>query len=218
MFYTPLNSADERQLQLSLQDAERTLFSSSGTLEHKVNSMFSTTDIAIAEAPFDPLAAPFLTNQGISNYSELEDLNSLPNSFEWWNEIDFTHFSASGKSKRSYDTVFEHVAPSRSLDQGFSLNFASSMDFLGAGTSVEQHQATFPADNHSAVPSPTNGSVVALTVGANTQAEQTASPSQASTISTRPEQPPRNSDGEMICDHIDCSDKNPIFTGIRDWS
>jgi hypothetical protein len=174
--------------------------------------------LLFAEAPFDPLAAPFLTNQSISSYSALEDLNSLPNFFQRSNEIDFTHFSASRKSKRSHDTVFEHVALSPSLNQGFSSNFASSIDFLGAGTSVEQHQATFPADNHSAVPSPTDGSMVALTARVNTQAEQTALPSQASTISTRPEQPPRNSDGEMICDHIDCSHKNLIFTNIRDWS
>lgn len=188
MFYTPLSPADERQLELSLQDTEWTLFS---------------------EAPF---GAPFLTNQGISNDSALEGLNSLPN------DIEFNHFLASRESNRALEPFSEQVAPFRSLNEEFSLDFASSTDFLGAGASVEHYLATACADNHSAVPSPTKGLVVAPTTGASTETEQTAPPSQASVTSTRPVQPPQNCDGEIICDHIDCSNKNLTFTNIRDWS
>jgi hypothetical protein len=158
-----------------------------------------------------------LTNQGISNYSELEDLNSLPSSFEWPNDRDFNQFSASRKGNRPLGTFSEQVTPC-SLDQQFSSNFVSSMDFLGASPLVDQYPATASADNYSVMPSPTGGSAVTLTNGAYTQTSQTALPSQASTTSTRPEQPPLNSNGEMICDHFDCSNKNLIFTNIRDWS
>jgi hypothetical protein len=151
-------------------------------------------------------------------HSALEDLNSLPNSLERLNEIDFTYFSASGKGNRVNDTLFEQAAPSRSLDQGFLSNFASLTDFFWAGNLVEQHPATAPAGNHFVVPSPTEGSAMAFNTGASTQAEQTALPSQPSTTSTRPEQPSQNSGGEMICDHVNCNNKTPIFSNIRDWS
>ncbi|PMD21493.1 hypothetical protein NA56DRAFT_572356 [Hyaloscypha hepaticicola] len=53
--------------------------------------------------------------------------------------------------------------------------------------------------------------------GASTQAEKTALPPQASSSFTRPEQPPQNSQGEIICDHINCSYKNIIFNTRHDW-
>jgi hypothetical protein len=169
--------------------------------------LLSAADIVIIEAPFDPLGAPFLTHQDISEHPALEDLDPVPNSFEWSNDIDFTYFSASGENNGANGTLCEQVAPSRSLVQGFSSNIASSTDFLRAGSLVEQHPATAPADNHFTVPSPTEGSAMALSAGASAQAERTALPFQLSTTSTQPEPPPRNSHGEMICDHVDCNNK-----------
>jgi hypothetical protein len=184
----------------------------------RVKYTLNKTDVVIVEALFDPLRPPFLTHQDISEHSTLEDLNSLPNSFHWSNEIDFPEFSASGESNRVNSPLLEQVAPSRSLDQGFPFEFASSMDFLRAGNLAKQHLATDPADNHVAMPSPSEGPLMSLSSEANIQAKQTALPSQLSAISTQPEQPPRNSEGKIACDHVDCNSKTLIFTNPRDWS
>jgi hypothetical protein len=145
-----------------------------------------------------------------------EELNFPPNSFEWFDAAEFNQISPYRESNRALDTFSEQLAPSLP-DQQFSSNFASSIDFLGADTSVEQYPITAPGGKHFTAPLHDEDSVVGLTIGANPQAGHTA-PFQAPKTSSQPENLPQNFDGEMICDHLDCISKNLIFTNTRELS
>jgi hypothetical protein len=144
-------------------------------------------------------------------------LNFLPDPLELLNDVEFNPFSPLKESNRAFDTFPQQLAPSF-LDEQFSTNFAPSTEIFGAGTSAEQYPVTASAGEHSTVPLHEEASVVVLTAGANIQPGQTTLPPQALITSTRPEQPPQNSNSEMICDHLDCRDKNLIFANFRDWS
>jgi len=178
--------------------------------------MLSMTDVLLADALFNPPGTPFSMNHGISSYLPLGGFDSLPDSSEWLNDVEFNQISPSKESDIAF-TFSEQLAPPL-LNEQFSSNFPSSIDFFEAGISVEQFSVTASAGKQSAVPLHDDTSVVALDSGANTQAGQSASPPQAPTTSPQPKQPPQNSDGHMICDHLDCGSKGLIFVNMRDWS
>lgn len=169
---------------------------------------------------FNPLAAPLLQHQDISEQSALQDLHSSPNSLEWLNGIDLADFPVSD-GNRAFDTLFEQAASSNSLDKEVSSDFPPSAETLEAGSSTQQHSDVAHANGHIAAPLPTQDLLMVYIAGAGTQAEQTALPPQASTTatsSTQLEQAPGNSDGDIICDHVDCRNKTLVFANIRDWS
>jgi hypothetical protein len=187
----------------------------------RTNANFTLIPLTfILEALFNPLAAPLLQHQDISEQSALQDLHSSPNSLEWLNEMDLAGFSVSD-GNRAFDTLFEQVASSNSLDKEISSNFPPSAETFEAGSSTQQHSDVAHEDDHIAAPLPTQDSVMEYIAAAGTQAEQTALPPQVSTTatcSTQLEQAPRNSDGDIICDHVDCRNKTLAFANIRDWS
>ncbi|XTI96120.1 hypothetical protein V2W45_1072462 [Cenococcum geophilum] len=171
-------------------------------------------------ALFNPPAAPLLQYQDISEQSALQDLPSSPNSLEWLNEIDFADFSVSD-GNIAFDTLFEQVASPNSLDKEISSDFPPLVETFEAGSSTQQHSDVAHADDHIAAPLPTQDLLTVYIAGAGTQVEQTALPPQASTTatsSTQLEQAPRNSDGDIICDHVDCRNKTLVFANIRNWS
>ena len=159
---------------------------------------FSFTDIFHVEPAFDPLGMSFnYTNQDNPNFSVSEDL-------DWTNDMGLTNFSG------SHDTVSGNGAPA---GQGFPSDFASSTDFPGGDPSFGQNQASILTGDLPVVSSPRDYSMVERTAEAN----QTPLPSQTAMSSTQPEEPPLSSTGEMVCNYIGCSDRNPTFTTRRDW-
>ena len=170
----------------------------------------------LAESSFEPLATLPLTSQGNSEYPVFEGLSSLPTPSEWLNAVDLNHCLSSGEWP--YDMGLEAVPIDQSLDQVLPSKFAPSIDFLGTRSSVEQYQAPFAAEDYFSVLSPAAGSSVAFPARPDIQPGPISPLSRASTIFTWPEQPQRNSNGEIICDHLNCSGKNTTFTSIRDWS
>jgi hypothetical protein len=177
--------------------------------------LLSMTDVLLADALFNPPGTPFSMNNGISSYLPLGGFDSLPDSSEWLNDVEFNQILPSKESDIAF-TFSEQLAPPF-LNEQFSSNFPSSIDVFGAGTSVEQFSVTASADKQSTVPLHNETSEIALDTGANTQAGQSASLPQAPTTS-QPKQPPQNSDDHMICGHLDCGSKGLIFTNTRDWS
>jgi len=119
MLYTPLNSTDKQQFELSLLETNTSwgLFSGSGMWPLHTLHTFKFCNIFIVEVHFEPRPAPFSASYDISNDLAWNDFTSFPAPFELSNDVDFTDFSALGKAKRSHDTVFEHSATFGALNR-----------------------------------------------------------------------------------------------------
>ncbi|KAH8752890.1 hypothetical protein F5882DRAFT_419559 [Hyaloscypha sp. PMI_1271] len=198
MFQAAENAAVNLEFQLSSEELEQILFPNSNAL---INSP----------------GVPSWANQGISTGVLSEHVDYLLNSFDGLNGVEFDPMLPSVESYEAPDNISEHTAPY--LEEEFPLNFPSSINLLEPAPSVDIYSVTASSSQISTAPlHGVEGSVIGLTSGANPQLIETAQSHKASTTYTRPEKPPLNSNGEMTCNHSDCSNKNLIFTNFGKWS